>query len=411
MHSNAYASPEHLQVAHLLLQTDQPMAYHGPPHSLHENPLPLRHSPPPFITGHIRAANPGSLPSRDVVPETSRRSDSYPLPGVVPSTVLAGSRDGNVGYNNGTSASDPRLEIPSTMSANYSNGFPADAAISGSRSNNIEEITMSRGLPEDDGMASLRSKIHQIRDMALSAEEKAGRMHALMMADYETFKALRRRSVTNTTSRIEDPRSDHPAATSGKLGPKHSHAADCGALFDVTPTDLQPTYHPPSESADDDDDDSSSDDDCSHTPEGDEGQGNTLVLGCKHYMRNVKVQCVDCSRWYTCRYCHDEVEDHELVRKSIRNMLCMFCGLPQRAARYCRQCEQEAALYYCDKCKLWDNSPTKSIYHCDGCGICRRGEGLGKDFVHCDVSVYDSSFRYDHIDPYDLCSAVTSAFR
>lgn len=55
----------------------------------------------------------------------------------------------------------------------------------------------------------------------------------------------------------------------------------------------------------------------------------------------------------------------------------------QPAAQSCRECGEELARYYCDKCKLWDNDPRKSIYHCDDCGICRQGKGLGEDFFHC----------------------------
>ncbi|CAG8540255.1 6474_t:CDS:2 [Racocetra fulgida] len=35
------------------------------------------------------------------------------------------------------------------------------------------------------------------------------------------------------------------------------------------------------------------------------------------------------------------------------------------------------ARYYCDKCKFWDDHPLRDIYHCDHCGICRKGRGLG----------------------------------
>ncbi|KAF2461706.1 zinc-ribbon-domain-containing protein, partial [Lineolata rhizophorae] len=107
------------------------------------------------------------------------------------------------------------------------------------------------------------------------------------------------------------------------------------------------------------------------------------ALGCKHYKRNVKVQCVDCARWYPCRHCHDAVEAHALDRRRTRNMLCMLCRTPQPAADTCRACGEAAACYYCDICKLWDDEPRKRIYHCADCGICRRGEGLGKDFKHC----------------------------
>jgi len=38
------------------------------------------------------------------------------------------------------------------------------------------------------------------------------------------------------------------------------------------------------------------------------------ILGCQHYRRGVKLQCSTCNHWATCRYCHDEEEDHKLIR-------------------------------------------------------------------------------------------------
>lgn len=61
----------------------------------------------------------------------------------------------------------------------------------------------------------------------------------------------------------------------------------------------------------------------------------------------------------------------------------MLCSTLQPAAKTCRECNEVMAKYYCDKCKLWDNHPDKSIYHCDDCGICRQGKGLGEDYFHC----------------------------
>lgn len=46
------------------------------------------------------------------------------------------------------------------------------------------------------------------------------------------------------------------------------------------------------------------------------------ILGCQHYRRGAKLQCSTCNHWATCRYCHDEEEDHKLIRylsNSIRN--------------------------------------------------------------------------------------------
>ena len=109
-------------------------------------------------------------------------------------------------------------------------------------------------------------------------------------------------------------------------------------------------------------------------------------LGCEHYRRNVKMQCASCERWYTCRHCHDAVEDHTLPRQQTKHMLCMLCGCAQKASDTCVKCSQSAAYYYCGICKLWNDDASKPMYHCSDCGLCRVGQGLGKDFFHCKVS-------------------------
>ncbi|ORY74858.1 zinc-ribbon-domain-containing protein [Protomyces lactucae-debilis] len=107
-------------------------------------------------------------------------------------------------------------------------------------------------------------------------------------------------------------------------------------------------------------------------------------LGCQHYRRNCKLECSTCHTIWPCRFCHDEQADHTLVRTETKTMLCMLCSTLQDAAQYCKNCSQCMALYYCDKCKLWDDDPEKPIYHCAKCKICRVGRGIGKDFFHCD---------------------------
>lgn len=111
------------------------------------------------------------------------------------------------------------------------------------------------------------------------------------------------------------------------------------------------------------------------------------ILGCPHYQRNCKVECPECFRWYTCRFCHDaEVVDHKLIRCEVKHILCMRCGIPQVPdTNYCVNCEEELANYFCRQCVLYDNDPAKDIYHCDKCGICRLGLGLSKDYFHCDT--------------------------
>lgn len=236
---------------------------------------------------------------------------------------------------------------------------------------------ISDSLPADDGMRFLRTRIHQIRDMKIAEGDKAKLMHSIMT---ERYNFLRPQSPSSFISH------DRPfTPTSGQSVFSEAHVSspmstssdvDLDNPFNVRPGDAEPTYrtrlshHGADHTGEDEDHDVSEDE---------------PVLGCQHYKRNVRVQCHQCRRWHTCRHCHDAVEDHNLNRRKTENMLCMACGTPQKAAEFCTQCGTQAARYYCDICKLWDDSSGKKIYHCIDCGICRRGEGLGKDFIHCKV--------------------------
>lgn len=124
--------------------------------------------------------------------------------------------------------------------------------------------------------------------------------------------------------------------------------------FDLSPDDLEPSF----------------------TPERD-------GLGCVHYRRNCKVQCIECQKFYPCRLCHDDVESHNLPRRETKYMLCMLCDKVSRAGQFCGNCHEEMAAYFCTVCNLWSDDPEKSIFHCDDCGICRIGAGIGIDTIHC----------------------------
>lgn len=108
------------------------------------------------------------------------------------------------------------------------------------------------------------------------------------------------------------------------------------------------------------------------------------VYGCVHYMTGCKQQCPTCKRFYTCRHCHDAAESHITNRKEVLAVACMRCGMVQPPAQECIECDLVFAEYFCEKCKLYDNDANKSVYHCDRCGICRLGLGLGVDYYHCD---------------------------
>ena len=246
-------------------------------------------------------------------------------------------------------------------------------------------------LPEDDGMGYMRKRIIMIQRTGTSNAEKARLIHGLMTEQYNaSHPSLIRRSGSQASmlsyERPITPGSTHSADSRvrniSNLAPS-SPLANAITSFHLTPEDLQPTYfqrrifphhgrdvngtalHQQAAALDFEDE--------------------PLALGCPHYKRNIKLQCSACDRWYTCRFCHDEVEDHSLNRRETKNMLCMLCGCAQPAAEVCRECGEPGARYYCSVCKLWDDDSGKSIYHCDDCGICRVGQGLGKDFYHCKV--------------------------
>jgi uncharacterized CHY-type Zn-finger protein len=233
---------------------------------------------------------------------------------------------------------------------------------------------MSESLPADDGFTHLRARIHEIRALEVTEQERAQMIHSLMIERYNHMRPTSPSSFVSN-DRPFTPNSAHSVFSEIRASSSLSAASDVDVdnPYKLRPGDDSPTYRTIEHNDDEEDEDEHAEDE--------------LVLGCQHYKRNVKVQCYECRHWYTCRHCHDEVEDHPLNRKMTQNMLCMACGTPQKAGATCTNCSTEAACYYCDICKLWDNNSRKKIYHCPDCGICRRGEGLGKDYTHCQVSV------------------------
>lgn len=108
------------------------------------------------------------------------------------------------------------------------------------------------------------------------------------------------------------------------------------------------------------------------------------VLGCSHYQRSCKLQGKCCGKWYPCRFCHDDNENHSFDRYATEMISCMRCDTPQPVSKACINCKEEFAQYFCEVCKFHDDDPSKDIYHCDKCKICRIGKGLDIDYFHCD---------------------------
>lgn len=262
----------------------------------------------------------------------------------------------------------------------------ADSGLPPENGFEMYEIGAQLALPEDDGMGKLRARIHAIRDLDVTGPQKAYLIHNVMTERYYTSRGgsashsrptessppdlrnLEQSGVPNYgAEERQDQFSMNPASTTTIIQQSNP--------YNLTREDLAPTYFPKA-----DQDPQACDGEDIETEEFEEA-----CLGCEHYKRNVKLQCYTCKKWYTCRFCHDAVEDHHLIRRETENMLCMLCGHAQPAAQWCIECGEQTAQYHCGVCKLWDNDSKKTIYHCNDCGICRIGQGLGKDFFHCRV--------------------------
>ncbi|PXF43484.1 Zinc finger protein BRUTUS-like [Gracilariopsis chorda] len=126
-------------------------------------------------------------------------------------------------------------------------------------------------------------------------------------------------------------------------------------------------------------------------------QTGQLKPGCKHYPRNCKLKAECCQLWVVCRHCHDhDSMDHSMVRYDTKLVRCMLCNTVQSVSSTCTNCKKPFARYFCAVCKFYDDTPGKSIYHCDKCKICRVGEGIGKDNFHCDHC--DACVSIEHSD-------------
>ena len=123
--------------------------------------------------------------------------------------------------------------------------------------------------------------------------------------------------------------------------------------------------------------------------------------GCKHYRRRCDIRAPCCQSWWTCHLCHDEAMQsscgHALPRYSVSEVRCKMCGNEQKVAAACTGCGTVFADYFCATCKLFARPSLEGIYHCEACGICRVGQGLGKTHFHCITCCQDP-----HIDDFLL---------
>lgn len=112
---------------------------------------------------------------------------------------------------------------------------------------------------------------------------------------------------------------------------------------------------------------------------------------CSHYERKCWLRADCCNGEYVpCRICHNDDADHKLDRFKVTHVGCRACGRTDvPVGTNCSGCNVQFARYYCDVCHLFEDDEEKAgnVFHCNGCGICRRGKGEGIDSYHCDRCV------------------------
>ena len=92
-----------------------------------------------------------------------------------------------------------------------------------------------------------------------------------------------------------------------------------------------------------------------------------------------------CKKYYDCKRCHNDAEDHEVNADTIDKIKCDVCNVEQPPSNKCTGCGIEFGTYACMVCKIFESNSGKRSYHCDGCKICRViGSGSESNF-HCEV--------------------------
>jgi len=111
--------------------------------------------------------------------------------------------------------------------------------------------------------------------------------------------------------------------------------------------------------------------------------------GCSHYRNKCELLAPCCNSYYRCHHCHNDEQDLTcgLLDRSASNITtirCVECQCVQKTpAKSCRECGIQFAEYICHDCSLYRQADlVNGIFHCEDCGICRIGKGLGEGGTH-----------------------------
>ena len=92
---------------------------------------------------------------------------------------------------------------------------------------------------------------------------------------------------------------------------------------------------------------------------------------CNHYKRNCEIKATCCQKFYGCRLCHDQIEDHKINRFKTEVIRCNKCLTEQNISNKCIKCGITFGESFCQTCRMWTDD---EIYHCQECGFCRKGK-------------------------------------
>lgn len=294
--------------------------------------------------GVIAATEPETLPPVDGVVVKPQES-AVNLDGSEPSTSYSGAAQASTSQSEGNNL-DPEASAQGSGDSDAKHAKHIKSSSNATLSSVRSILETNHLLTEEE----LRHKIGEIQRLQLPDRERDLLVQRLMTANHYRIRGLDLAGGGGEEDQTPGIAVDGSSGDSGG----ETASKDNITRMNISEADRKPTYT------------------------------ETGELGCSHYQRNCKLECSQCLKWYTCRMCHDtQEESHKLIRQETKHMLCMKCGTAQSAASDCVTCGRVMARYYCSICKLWDNDPLKHIYHCNDCGICRIGNGLGKDFFHC----------------------------
>ena len=79
-----------------------------------------------------------------------------------------------------------------------------------------------------------------------------------------------------------------------------------------------------------------------------ENEEEIIIKSCSHYIRNCMIYANCCNKYYPCRLCHDEEEDHKINRYEIKTIICKECKTIQDSSNQCINCNIQFAEYFCN---------------------------------------------------------------